>query len=63
MSILNCTDPEELSVIANAFATALAKGRSADELNILGEFISSVGDLISLMAAQKENLENQQQKK
>ena len=63
MSIINCTDPEELSLLANAFAIALAKGRSADELNILGDFINSVGDLItSLMATQKENLENQHNK-
>lgn len=63
MSIINCTDPEELSLLANAFAIALAKGRSADELNILGAFLNSVGDLIALMATQKESLENQQQKK
>jgi hypothetical protein len=63
MSLMNCTTPEELSILANTFAIALAEGRSADELNLLGAFLNSVGDLISLMAAQKENLENQQQKK
>lgn len=61
MSIMDCSTPEELSILANAVALSLSKGRTADELNILGEFISSVGDLISLMAAQKESLKNRQQ--
>lgn len=63
MSIMNYTTPEELTLLANALAIALSKDRSADELNILGGFISSVGDLISLMASQKENLESQRDKK
>ena len=53
MSITNCTTPEELTVLANTVAIALAKGKSADELNILGQFISSVGDLVSLIGSSK----------
>lgn len=63
MSGLNSLDPEQLSVIANVIAIYLAKGRSTDEIDILGNLASSVGDLLQLIAAQQENLESQKEKK
>jgi len=36
----------------------LSKGKSADELNVLGNLLAAVGTIISTIAAQKQNLEN-----
>lgn len=63
MSGLNSLDPEQLSVLANIIAISLAKDRSSDEIDILGNLFSSVGDLLQLIAAQQENLESQKEKK
>ncbi|EJP6473897.1 hypothetical protein NHI66_003283 [Clostridium botulinum] len=58
MKDLDCIRPEELSLLANLIALELSKGKSADELNVLGNLISAVGAIISTIASQKQNLEN-----
>ncbi|ENK1244631.1 hypothetical protein ACFLKB_06130 [Clostridium sp. FAM 1755] len=58
MKDLDCISPEELSLLANLIALELSKGKSADELNVLGNLISAVGAIISTIASQKQNLEN-----
>lgn len=58
MGSFNCTNPEELSFIANIIALELSAGKSADELNVLGNLIVAIGSLMLVMAAQKQNLES-----
>lgn len=58
MGSFNCASPEELSFIANIIALELSTGKSADELNVLGNLIVAIGSLMLVMAAQKQNLES-----
>lgn len=58
MKNLNCMSPEELSLFANLIALELSKCKNANELNVLGNLLSSIGTIILTMAAQKQNLEN-----
>ncbi len=53
---LESISPGELSVLANIVALALAAD-SADENNVLGNFIVSVGSLLLTIAAQQVSLE------
>jgi hypothetical protein len=50
--------PFEISALAELVAVILADDLDVDDLNVLGAFVTSVGDLISLIAAQKEYLKN-----
>lgn len=54
MSLFDNIDPEQITLFASFLAVAISEGRTAGELNVLGEFVSTLGDSISLIAAQKE---------
>ncbi|MGO5074067.1 hypothetical protein ACTQ4K_08995 [Clostridium sporogenes] len=58
MKDLNCISPEELALLANLIALQLSKGKSVNELNVLGNLLAAVGTIISTIAAQKQNLQN-----
>lgn len=58
MDFINCLTPNELSVLASAIAIELAEGESADEINVLGNFIVAVGSLLLTIAAQEQNLQS-----
>lgn len=58
MGDFNCASPEELSFIANLIAIELSAGKSADELNVLGNLIVAIGSIILTISAQRQNLEN-----
>lgn len=58
MGSFNCSSPEELSFIANLIALELSCGKDADELNVLGNVLTTIGTLILTIAAQRQNLEN-----
>jgi Sec-independent protein translocase protein TatA len=62
MDLINSISPTELTILANVVSLIIAEGKTADELNILGSFITTVGDLVSMIAAQKENLQTIQDK-
>lgn len=62
MSFINSITPNELSVLANAIALGLADDKSADELNVLGNFIVAVGSLLLTIAAQQQSLQAIQDK-
>lgn len=51
--------PGEILALANIVAIALADNMDADDLNILGGFVTVVGDMLALLAAQMEFLESQ----
>jgi hypothetical protein len=46
--------PGELLALANIVAIALADNLDADDLNVLGAFVTVVGDILSMLAAQVE---------
>lgn len=55
-------DPGELSLVAALIAISLAKGRTSDEINVLGNFIVAVGGLLLAYAAQAEFIAAEQNK-
>lgn len=55
--------PNDLLILANVIAIALSEGRDADELNVLGNFIVSIGSLMLTAAAQMELLSSKQEAK
>lgn len=57
MSLFDNIDPEQLTLFASFLAIAISEGRTADDLNVLGQFVSTLGDSIALIAAQKEFIE------
>lgn len=54
MTSFNFSQPGVLSVLATIIAIAISQIEEPGELNIIGEFLSSVGDLVSLEAAKLE---------
>lgn len=44
---------QDLNLIGAALANEISKGKTADELNLLGAFFNLVGDAISVISAQK----------
>lgn len=63
MPFFDNIDPEQLLLFASFLAIAISEGRTAAELNVLGEFVSTLGDSISLIGEQKEFLEAAQEAK
>lgn len=59
ISKLGCTkSAEQLSLFANLLAIAISKGKTASQLNVIGNFVVSLGSLILTMAAQIETCES-----
>jgi hypothetical protein len=48
-------DGEQLAILSSAFAIAFSKGLTASEINILAGFITSIGDLMALIASKEES--------
>jgi hypothetical protein len=63
MSVIESSSPEELSILASAVAISLARDRTKDEINVLGNFTAAVGAILLTIAAQKESIETLQDKK
>ncbi len=51
-------DPIELAVLADALAVVFATGKTADENNIIGNFLVAVGSIILTIAAAQAAEEN-----
>lgn len=62
MICLDNLSSEDLIVLTNAFAITLVKDRSADEINVLGNFIVGIGCLMLTIAAQEQFLESLREK-
>ena len=58
---LDNLSPEDLLVLTNAITISLSKDKTADELNVLGNFIVGVGCLILTVASQQQYLSSIQQ--
>ena len=59
MTFLDNVSPEDLLVLTNIIAISLSKDRSADEINVLGNFIVGIGCLMLTLAAQQQFLASQ----
>ena len=55
--------PEQLLVAIDAMALALAQGKSADQLNVMGCALNQLGDALATMGAQKGVIEKQNKPK
>ncbi|KEJ03442.1 hypothetical protein N494_02570 [Clostridium botulinum A2B7 92] len=60
MKDLNCINSEELTHLANLIALELSKGKSANEIIVLGNLLSAIGTILLTIVAQKQNLESKQ---
>jgi|GEM_PF-1950769 len=49
--------PEELAILSNILAIELSKDRTASEISVIASFLSAVGDIMAVIAAQREYLE------
>jgi hypothetical protein len=47
-------DGEQLAILASAFAIAFSKGLTTNEIELLAGFITSIGDLMALIASKNE---------
>ena len=58
---LDNLSPEDLLVLTNAITISLSKDKTADELNVLGNFIVGIGCLMLTVASQQQYLSSIQQ--
>ena len=58
MEWYDCTDPEELVLIATAMAIGISKNLTTNEVNSLGNFLEMVGQNLLTIAAQRVLYEN-----
>lgn len=61
MISLNNLSSEDLVVLTNLLAVSFSKGRTPDEINVLGNFIVGVGCIMLTIAAQEQNLSSKKQ--
>ncbi|MGL5513637.1 MAG: hypothetical protein ACRDBM_10450 [Sporomusa sp.] len=61
MSLLTRFKAEELGVLAVILAIIISDDQSADELDLLGNFIAAVGTIILVISSQKGILKAQQE--
>lgn len=54
-------NPEELILLATVIALLLAKDKTADELNVLGNLVVAIGSLLLVYAAQQQNFSAQKE--
>lgn len=54
--------PEDLLILTNALAIALAKDKNSDELNVLGNFFIGVGSLLVIISSQQQLLQSIKEK-
>lgn len=52
-----CNPGDDLVLVAAAIAISISQGKSATEVNILGELFSAIGDNLAIIAAKKEACE------
>lgn len=58
MTFLDDLSPQDLLVLANIISISLSKNKSADETNVLGNFIVGIGCLMLTMAAQQQYIDS-----
>ncbi|WP_252225839.1 hypothetical protein [Clostridium sp. ZBS2] len=61
MTFLDNLSPEDLLILTNAFAISFSKDKTADEINVLGNFIVGIGCLMLTVASQQQYISSQQE--
>lgn len=61
MSYANSLTPAQLAILSSVVAVALSQNLNADEINILGNFVTAVGATLLIIAAKMASDESQQQ--
>jgi len=61
LTFLDNLSPEDLLILTNAITLSLSKDKTADELNVLGNFIVGIGCLMLTVAAQQQYIAAQQE--
>jgi len=61
MIFLDNLSPEDLIILTNAITLSLSKDKTADELNVLGNFIVGIGCLMLTVASQQQYISSQQE--
>lgn len=56
MIFLDNLSPEDLLILTNAISVSLSEDKTADELNVLGNFIVGIGCLMLTLASQQQYL-------
>ncbi|NMF06837.1 hypothetical protein ACUH7Y_16745 [Clostridium beijerinckii] len=56
MTFIDNLSPEDLLILTNAFAISFSKDKTADEINVLGNFIVGIGCLMLTIASQQQYL-------
>lgn len=62
MALFDSLSPKELVILENLVALALTEGKSSDDNNVLGNFLTAVSAIILSIAAQQQNLESLKEK-
>ncbi|MDF2880505.1 MAG: hypothetical protein K0R54_1062 [Clostridiaceae bacterium] len=63
MPLFNDICPNELAILSTVVAIALSTDQSADDNNILGNFLVAVGSIILTIAAQQQTIDSLQNNK
>ena len=63
MKLLDSMSPDELTLITTIIAISIAKGQTASDLNVLGNFLTSLAAQILAIASQEENLNTKEEKR
>lgn len=50
--------PEEIILLTQVIAIAIAQGKTVDELNVLSSVYSQIGSTLAMYAIQKDAIEN-----
>jgi hypothetical protein len=63
MNLFDSIAPDELTLISSIITIAISKGKSADDLNAIGNVLANLGSSILLLAAQEQYLDSKEEKR
>ena len=61
MTFLDNLSPEDLLILTNVIAVSLSESKTTIEINVIGNFVESIGCLMLTIAAQQEYLNTLQE--
>lgn len=62
MSFFDSLSPKEFAILANLVAITLSEGKSANDNNVLGNFVATIGAMLLSIAAQQQNIQSLEDK-
>lgn len=62
MALFDSLTPKELTILVGLVSITLTEGRSADDNNVLGNFLAAVAANILTIASQQQNLKSLEEK-